>query len=328
MRNGYLAIYMLAALAVLAPGIACPQDAAPVNRLTTLLESLKDPDPAVRQAAARTVGESRDKAAVAPLSVVLDSDRDETVRLAALGALLMIDDKSALPAYVKALRDGSEDVRMSAAEALSGQWDEAAQKGLMDALKSDSSYKVRRSAAQSLGNPGIMGRYSGHKWDNAADTVAALVRALREDESREVRATAAAVLGKFNDDKAADALMEALDRDKDATVRAAAAESLNSTGSPKVTDRLLDIVYFETDEQVLIGALKSLRSSGDERLAEPLVKLLRSGSPKVRWQAIDVLEVVRAPGAVASLKEMADDRYETEGVRAKAREALGLLGVQ
>ncbi len=328
MHKRYVVLCLLFLFAAIGTCGASSQEIEPAGRLAALIGSMNDPDPAVRQAAVRMVGEAKDKAALPALSTVLEKDLDEDVRLAALGSLLVIGDAHAVTAYAKALKDESEKVRMSAAEALSGLWDEAALKGLVDALGSDPSPKVRRSAAAALGNPGIMGRYAAHKWEKAADISYALIRALRDDESQEVRATAASELGKFTDEKIIEPLLTAVERDKSQAVRAAAAESLGSFDNPKVIDKLIDLAYFETDEQVLIGALKALKSSNDKRLADPVTKLLKSGSPRVRWEAIDVIETKMTPSAADALKGIADDRYESEGVRDKARGALNLRGAK
>jgi len=298
----------------------------PGRRLPAWALDLKDPDPMVRQAAARGLGEAKDNTSVAMLAGVLAEDTDDTVKLAALGALIMIDDRSAMPAYIKALKDGNEKVRQSAAQALSGLWDNAAQAGLIETLKSDPSPRVRRSVAEALGNPGVMGRYSAHGWDSQEGTEGALIQALASDESYEVRAVAASVLGKFKDGKAMPALLAALEKDKNESVRASAAESLGQMENPQAVNALLNTLYFEKDDTVILSAFKALKYSSDPRLTEPAVAALRSANPRVRWQAIDALEGVRPMSAAGQLKSIADDPGESDGIRHKAKEALQLMG--
>lgn len=294
---------------------------------TAYMQSLKDDDPLVRQGSARALGESLDKSAGPALADVLGGDGEESVRLAALGALVAIGDRSFLAYYVRAIKDRSELVRRSAAEAMSGLWDETAHSALMGALNTDPSPKVRRSAALALGNPGILGKYSAHGWNRTADTEDALSDALRADESYEVRAMAASQLGRFEGPKSLAALMDALEHDKNSSVRAAAAESLGMRGDKQAVDKLISALYFEKDETALVAAMKALKFTGDARMGEPLVEALRSGSPKVRWQAIDTIESVRPDSAVRMLQDIAADKYESDGVRAKAEEALQLMGV-
>src|SRR5512135_608950 len=254
-----------------APGTVVGRGVDSVKRLAALWESAKDQDPAVRQAAVRSLGELGDKAATPVLTEVLSKDQDEQVRLAALGALVMSDNQNALPAYVRALKDESEKVRQSAAQALSGLWDEKAQKALIEALAGDPSPKVRRSAAEALGNPGIMGKTGAHHWDSQGDSEAALILALQTDASYEVRATAAQTLGVFQSERSVEPLIQAIDKDASNAVRAAATESLGTmTDKPRAVDRLVDVLDFERDDTVVINAMKALKFTQDPRVLEPV----------------------------------------------------------
>ncbi|HEY3346655.1 MAG TPA: HEAT repeat domain-containing protein [Nitrospirota bacterium] len=298
----------------------------PGMRQAAITESLKDQDPVVRQTAARTLGEAHEKSAVPALSEAAAKDPDETVRLTAIGALSVIGDRSAMPAYVKALKDEAEKVRQSAAEALSGMWDESAHQALIEALRTDISPKVRRSAAQALGNPGIMGRYQAHHWEqDKPDSEGSLMDALKKDESPEVRAMSASMLANFKTGRSLDPLIDAL-ADKNASVRASAAEALGVLDKPRSVEKLLDVLYFEKDDYVVLNALKSLKYAVDPRLAGAAIGALRSSSQRVRWQAIDVLETLRTQDAVEPLKSLSEDKYESDGIKNKAREALQLLG--
>ncbi|HLB25902.1 MAG TPA: HEAT repeat domain-containing protein [Nitrospirota bacterium] len=325
MRHIALAVLMLAFAAAASAETPGPE-LVPVA--TGLMESMVDADPAVRQAVARRLGESRDKGALGPLSAMLAEDPEEDVRLAAMGALISIDRASSRPAFVKALMDVSERVRRSAAEALTGIWDEEAQKALIGALIGDISPKVRRSAAEALGEQGVMGKYTAHRWDSAAETEDALIESLKKDESYEVRAAAASLLGRFKSGKALAPLLDALTGDKSSAVRAAAAESLGMAENFQAVDRLIDALYFEKDEMVLVSALKSLKYSDDPRAAVPALNALKSGSPRVRWQAIEVLVTLRPPEAAGQLRRVAEDKSESAGIREKAMEALQLLGAE
>ena len=325
--SAVMAVLLLAAY-------ACPALAAdggkPAGKLAALIASAGDTEPIVREAAARGLGETKDKDAIPALSKLLEKDTDEAVRLAALGALLMIGDPSALNAYKIALKDQSEQVRQSAAEALSGLWDKEAQKALVDALKNDISPKVRMSAAEALGSPGIMGRLEAHHWnaEDSDDPETVLITALSEDQSYEVRTAAATVLGGFKSGKAVGPLIRALKDDKSATVRAAAAESLGSYDKPEITDALVDSLTFEKDDSVLLNTLKSLKFASDSRVVRPAMTALRSASARVRWQAIDVLEMLKPAEAITEIKAIMDDESESEGVRSKAKEALDVIGTE
>ena len=81
----------------------------------------------------------------------------------------------------------------------------------------------------------------------------------------------------------------------------------------KAADRLVDVLYFERDDLVMVNAMKALKFSQDPRVVEPLVKALRSGNARIRWQAIDSLEGVKAPASIEGIREIADDPRERSG---------------
>ncbi len=187
-------VLSLLILLVSAAAYADVGDAHTAETLSALTGATKDPDPAVRAAAARSLGDMKEKSAVPALSAMLVGDKDENVRLAALGALLVISDNQAMPAYLKALKDESGEVRQSAAEALSGLWDASGEKTLINAMLTDPSPRVRQYAAQSLGKPGEGYPDPLHQDEALQD---ALIQALKKDESYEVRTAAATVLGEI-----------------------------------------------------------------------------------------------------------------------------------
>jgi len=322
-------LVIILAFSVLLPAVRATADEQGMDkRLSTLMESMRDPDPLVRRAAATGIGETGDKEAVPLLADVLASDTDAGVRLNALGALELIGGTAAISAFEKALGDPDERVRQGAAYALSGYWGQSAHKALVAALKNEKSAKVRRSVAEALGNPGVMGRYSAHKWDEAPITQAALQDALVNDPDYGVRAMAAQQLGRFKNGEALNALLKALAKDRSVSVRSAAAQALGELDMAGAVGPLVDVLYFEKDEMLIMSALKALRYYNDPRMHDALIDMLGSNSPKLRWQTIDVIEEVRDTGAIDALTRIADDDYESSGVRAKAEEALQSMGAR
>ena len=325
-----LVISLAIILSVVGPATAFSEDALPFKRPVSLdgVDSpLTDKDPVVLRGYARELGEKGARDKVRELSDLLLADPDESVRLAAMGALLAIGDRSALPAYGQALRDRSDKVRQSAADALSGVWDRDGQRALLSALRTDPSPKVRQHVVLSLGNPGLTGLGSAHNWDAAGETVSALIQVLNTDTSYEVRANAADMLGNSGDERALAPLITALTKDPSAAVRSAAAESLGAFNRPEAVGPLIDVVSFEEDDTVVVSALKALKYFDDPRISGPVVAALRSASSKVRWQAMDVIEVMKPKEAVRPVEDIEGDNREEEGNRAKAREVLQLLGV-
>jgi HEAT repeat protein len=325
---GMIVLMGMPAFATEGSDAASQTEPAPSDRVTVLTESLTDDDPAIRRAAARGLGETRDVRAVGPLMALCADDPDTTVRLAALGSLAMIDDNAALPAYEDALKDEDELIRQGAAEALSGNWRESAHKALVEALKTDPSEKVRRSVAEALGNPGVLGRYKAHGWEASELTESALVMVLGSDKDYGVRAISAKMLGRFKSNRSFNALMKAFKEDKSSSVKAAAAESLGDLGMDKAVEPLIDTAMFSSDENVLAAAIKALKYFDDPGIPDAAAEGLRSSSPKVRWQAIDVLEYQGADEYADELAAIMNDDYEPEGIRAKAMEALQSMGLE
>lgn len=133
--------------------------------------------------------------AVEPLMEALGAD-EVRIRLQAGRALAEVG-SAAVPALVKALKDGPLVRRRFAAFALAKLGTDASEAApaLMKAL-SDESPEVRRNAAEALGRIG------------APESAAALVKALK-DEAREVRQCAAEALARLNvEDEAAGAALK------------------------------------------------------------------------------------------------------------------------
>jgi HEAT repeat protein len=158
-------------------------DAPAAPGVESLARALHDPDGAVRDRAARALGDRRDPDAipalveavregrggrgavwaltqfddprlVAPLTDAL-SDPDATARALAAGKLAELGDRGAVPSLVAALGDSEAHVREEVARALGRLGDTAALEPLLDALRSDRGDHVREEAATALGTIGV-----------------------------------------------------------------------------------------------------------------------------------------------------------------------------
>jgi HEAT repeat protein len=185
-----------------------------------LLRDLEDPDPAVRDRAARALGDRRDPRAIPGLAAAIvagDAGRG------AVWALTQFDDPSLVAPLAAALSAPDATARALAAGKLAELGDASIVPALSAAL-GDADAHVREEVARALGRLG----------DPAA--LDAVLAALRDDPGPHVREEAATAVGALGtgDDRAAPALAAAL-ADAHVAVRRAAAEALAALEAPTRT---------------------------------------------------------------------------------------------
>lgn len=115
-----------------------------------LTNQLRSRDPALREEAARKLGELKDPTAVESLILIMKKDKDRNVRWSAEDALVSIGAPSVEP-LTKMLNDDSWRVRRRAVRTLGKIRDARAIEPLMASMKTDQDCYVRKYAARAIG---------------------------------------------------------------------------------------------------------------------------------------------------------------------------------
>jgi HEAT repeat protein len=220
-------------------------------------------------------------------------DRNDNVRGLAAAALGRLHALEALPGVAALLRDPSEKVRLSVAEAL----------GLIAGPHGQAARRLHVGGyTPALSLWSWMGRWFSGLWGGRRGSpMTSVVKALQTalaDDSLEVRAKAAHSLGQLGRDAAAAGpdLMQLLDAEDEA-VRCQAAEALGRV---------------DGENEAVVAALR---------------RLLTQANPRVRIAAIHALGALKADAATAApdLAALVQDADET--VRTAAAAAVAAVGV-
>lgn len=122
----------------------------PTPVIGRLRQAIADPDPCVRQVAARLLGRTRHDTAVDALLSALNESNPATREAAAVG-LGFTASEAAVPPLIRLLGDPNPDLRVAAAWALGEIESRTAVPPLINALR-DAQPRVRAAAAWALGN--------------------------------------------------------------------------------------------------------------------------------------------------------------------------------
>lgn len=245
--------------------------------LTTALSGLDDPDPGVRIAAIRLVGEIGDRS-VNDNVRSLTSDPDPGIRVAAARALGRLGGKTAEPDFVRLLGDPEPRVREAAVHAAAG----AGLRPLVPAISErlgDSDEGVRLAAARALG---VLA-------DRAA--VPALLDAFR-DASPDLKHSITLAVSRL-DMPSLTELIARLVESGDRGSRLAVARSLGQLRWRQGVEQLTRLAQ-DTDSEVRAAAVAALgrcvRSAGpvDENLIQTITDALHDSGEMVRVRAVDV----------------------------------------
>lgn len=209
-----------------------------------LVELLNDPNPGVRQTAARALGKiARPQAAPALVEKLRDPDpvvrRDSAWALGNLGDEVM--DQVGL-ALVERLGDPSKEVKTAAAQALGAMRATPEMVERLTAILRQADVPTKRAVLQALALLEAPASYP------------ALVEALRDNDAR-IRQGAIAALGELADSRALPLLRDRLRHDRDVGVRSEAAFRLGKFGDLTVLSALKSAAAGDGDAGVRRWAL-------------------------------------------------------------------------
>ena len=239
------------------------------NGFSKLRETLSDPNPLIRRSAVFGLCELSDEPA---MNLIISSmkDIDAKVRLTALGGFHSVE---FIENLISALKDGDQEVRMSASVMLGKLKDSRAVNPLAELLD-DRKSQVRMGAAEAIGEIG-----------DPRGTLPVI--GLLDDMNMFVRESAARALGKVNDTTAIIPLISAM-KDSIPEVRIAAAVALCSYRDPRAIPLLYSLLM-EENKDVKAAAEKALALHSD---ISTLISSLDNRSAIVRGNAAYMLWVM------------------------------------
>lgn len=280
-----------------------------------LLKALKDPDSAVRNAAAGAFRPRDEKALpgnsirYATAGVLIPLLDDPATQYAAADTLGRLGMNIAARPLLKLLKAEDKEVRWAAVQALGRLKDKQVAVELAAAMRDEDAH-VRMYAAGALGELGDL------------RTTPALVEALSDREVF-VRRDAAGALGRIGDLRAVPSLLVLLE-DPDEWVRASAADALGQIGDVRAVEPLCRALARDGRETGSVArALGRLR---DPRAIEALTRCLLGPEPRPEGsqEAATALAQIRHPDSVAALVKVIINTGSGQ-LNTDARRALGEL---
>jgi predicted Zn finger-like uncharacterized protein len=252
-----------------------------IHAIDSLAEALGNEDPAVVEAAARSLGEIGDERGVDPLIKVWIYSKDEEVANAALLSLVRIAAK-----YFDKLPDNDnglfEKIRMAMIDGykISGMGDDI---GIVNTLTpglEDKEPNIRIVSALLIGNLGS---------PKAAESLLSIV----DDKDLKVRKYVLIALGNTRDPRALEPLLSALN-DNDQQIRLAAIKALPSFGDPRVKDSLMQLLS-DSNPEIRMACARALGELKDPSTAEALMEAYSTNPPEVQKEILKGLSSVQSP---------------------------------
>ena len=256
------------------------------------------------------------------------ADPDLEVRKAVVQALSGSQDKLAVAALVRALRDSDRELRWRAAKALAAAgWKPASDEQSVWRAVANGEFIKAADFGTTAVEPLIAELDDPHS-PNRRDVILSLgqigdARALRpllaavSDPDPNIRVAAVDALSGVDDPHVVAGLINAL-KDPSKYVRAVAAAALGKAGDATAVEPLLAVVADE-DWAVRKAAGDALARLRDKRAVEPMVGLLNDPDQDVREAAVHALGEIRDRSAVKSLvRALVDPQLSVRNLAAGA----------
>lgn len=241
----------------------------------TLEKLLKNANPKIRVRAALAAGRIGNDAAVLPLISLLQTDKDDEVRVMAAFALGEIESIKAADAILQVLGNTKNDGTLRA-KAI-----EAAGKIAAANAKDEKSKELGKAIVAALEFEN--GRRSAPSSETILKGLTAVLRVRPENGDKivaefltysdaRIRADAGNTLARLRAKNANETLRTMLQKDSDAVVRANAARVLGAAEDKESLEILLNAAVKDSDSRVRISAIRALGNLKEKRAAEKLIE--------------------------------------------------------
>jgi HEAT repeat protein len=341
-RSSACSVLRRGALLALALGVAWGTGPAWAGQASfeDLVANLKSPTAKTRQWAARDLGKSRRREAVAPLSPLV-RDPDEKVRLEVVKALRSLRDLSAVPALVTSLQDGNPLIREEAIGTLVEIYSDRERSGPIDSFLEAFSNEYERASVPPYVavDASVFGGLAGTLRDEKAgiraesayaigilgggSVVRELLGALQDPEA-DVRAAATTAVGKVGGAEDGKALIPLL-ADRSSTVRDRALVAIGVVRVRDAGPALRELFEQHKRRELGLRVLSALSRIGDPAQGDLFRTLLMSNDPEQRRLAVEGLGRTADASMLPAFKK--DYQREKNGaVRLAYNFSIVLLG--
>lgn len=293
-----------------------------------LIFDLQHPDAERREVAAQLLGQNDIHEAV-PVLKKLNRDPQESVRLAALQALLEINDPRALPTFIESTRDASHPIQKLAIEGI-----------VQSYVVEEGGFIAGVKKVVDFVNPVADGfdPLSVEPYVNVSrDAIAALENLLRSSE-KDIREESAKALGVLRAYAALSAIEDALARETNDSVKVALIRAIYKIGAPSAGEAVVPFIR-DPSKKVHDEAIFTVGRLRIREAAPPLNEMYRSGieerkkifgivpvsgTDDLQKKVLEALANIGDPSSIDIFRDALED--ERNDYRQYAAEGLGRVG--